>query len=62
MPVLGEAKDFRVMAITWNMGGSDKELFGSQQLLEAFFPNVENFDLVFLSGQECQQVKMNRRI
>ena len=50
------------MAITWNMGGSDKELFGSQQQLEDFLPDIEDFDLVFLSGQECSVGKMNRRI
>jgi len=61
-PALDEDKDFKVLAITWNMGGSDKDLFGNQQSLEDFLPNVTDYDLVFLSSQECLAGKMNRRI
>jgi hypothetical protein len=52
----------KVLAVTWNMGGSDKDLFGNQQTLEAFLPNVTDYDLVFLSTQECLAGKMKTRI
>lgn len=39
------------MAITWNMGGADTDLFQTQ--LPTFFPNVGDYDMVFLAAQEC---------
>ena len=56
-----ELEDLRVLAITWNMGGSDnKNLFQGQ--FEKLFPDVDQFQMVFFSSQECLGNKMNFRI
>lgn len=46
-----KVKDLKIMAVTWNMGGTDADLFQTQ--LTTFFPNVQDYDMVFLASQEC---------
>ena len=56
-----QAGDLKMVAITWNMGGSESELFGPQ--LPMLLPQIEESgDMVFFAAQECLQSRMTRRI
>lgn len=52
--------DERVLAITWNFGGSSENVFQDQ--MDKFLPDVADFSMVFIAGQECLANRMTGRM
>ena len=53
-------KDFKVLAMTWNMGQKNQTAF--KDTPELFFKNVNEFDLIAVCVQECKKKYKHERL